>query len=246
MKASPAAQLALLDLQGLDSEIAQLAHRRHSLPARAALAELARRAEQVHLRVVELQTAVGDIAKEQTRLESDIEVVRRREARDQQRLQLGGIPAKELSGLEHELTTLKRRQGTLEDEALEIMEQRESVEAELAEAQAEEAQVTEKRAATTTERDGAFAGIDARVLQRRQERAPLAATIPADLLDLYDKIRAGHDGVGAAELRQRRCQGCHIELAGSELNAARAAADDDVLRCDNCRRILIRTADSGL
>jgi uncharacterized protein len=246
VKASPAAQLALLDLQGLDSEIAQLLHRRRTLPALATLAELGRRGEQVHMRVVELQTAVGDIAKEQARLEADIDVVRQREVRNQQRLQLGGIPAKELSGLEHELTTLKRRQGTLEDEALEIMEQRESIEAELAVAQAEEAEVTQKRDAATVERDDAIAGIDATVIERRQERAPLAATIPADLLALYDKIRAGHDGVGAAALTKRRCQGCHIELAGSELNAARDAADDDVLRCDNCRRILIRTADSDL
>jgi hypothetical protein len=47
-------------------------------------------------------------------------------------------------------------------------------------------------------------------------------------------------------LRQRRCEGCHIELSGSELAAVRAAAPDEVVRCDNCRRILVRTEDSGL
>ena len=173
-------------------------------------------------------------------------MVRQRETRNQQRLQLGGIPAKELSGLEHELTTLKRRQGTLEDEALEIMEQRESVESELAQAQSEAAEIDSDRASATAERDEAFGEIDATVRARREARAPLAESIPADLLGLYDKICAGHDGVGAAALKQRRCQGCRIELAGSELNAARDAADDDVLRCDNCRRILVRTAESGL
>lgn len=246
MNADPAAQLALLDLQVLDTELAQLAHRRRRLPALAIIAERQNQAAELHLRSVELETAVGDIAKEQLRLEADIDVVRQRELRNQQRLDAGGIPAKELSGLEHELETLKRRQDTLEEEVLEVMERRESTEAELVGARTQEAQVVEQRAAAEQDRDNAFADIDAAVVTKRAARTPLAASIPDDLRDLYDKIRAGHDGVGAAALKQRRCQGCHIELAGSELNEVRNAAADEIVRCDNCRRILVRTAESGL
>jgi predicted nucleic acid-binding Zn-ribbon protein len=47
-------------------------------------------------------------------------------------------------------------------------------------------------------------------------------------------------------LRQRRCEGCRLELSGSELGEVRAAKPETVLRCDNCRRILVRTAESGL
>ena len=246
MNADPAAQLALLDLQALDTELAQLAHRRRTLPALAIIVERQNQATELHLRTVELETAVGDIAKEQSRLEADVDVVRQREVRNQQRLDAGGIPAKELSGLEHELETLKRRQGTLEDDVLDVMERRESFETELADARAQEAEVTEQQAVAERDRDTAFAEIDAAVLAKRQARAPLAASIPDDLHDLYDKIRAGHDGVGAAALQQRRCQGCHIELAGSELNEVRNAAPDAIVRCDNCRRILVRTTESGL
>lgn len=246
MNADPAAQLALLDLQALDTELAQLAHRRRTLPALAIIAERQKQATELHLRTVELETAVGDIAKEQFRFEADIDVVRQREVRNQHRLDAGGIPAKELSGLEHELETLKRRQDTLEDEVLDVMERRESTETELADARAQETVVTEQQAVAERDRDAAFAEIDAAVLAKRQARAPLAASVPDDLRDLYDKIRAGHDGVGAAALQLRRCQGCHIELAGSELNDVRNAAPDEVVRCDNCRRILVRTAESGL
>jgi uncharacterized protein len=246
VNADPAAQLALLDLQALDTELAQLAHRRRTLPALAIIAERQKQAAELHLRTVELETAVGDIAKEQSRLEADIDVVRQREVRNQQRLDAGGIPAKELSGLEHELETLKRRQDTLEDEVLEVMERRESTEAELVGARTKEAEVAEQQAAAEQDRDSAFAEIDAAIASKRTARAPLAASIPDDLRDLYDKIRTGHDGVGAAALKLRRCQGCHIELAGSELNEVRNAAADEVVRCDNCRRILVRTAESGL
>ena len=77
-------------------------------------------------------------------------------------------------------------------------------------------------------------------------RVEVAASMPADLLNLYDKLRAQHGGVGAAALRHRRCQGCNLTLNTVDLNAMRAAPDDEVLRCEECRRILVRTADSGL
>ena len=58
--------------------------------------------------------------------------------------------------------------------------------------------------------------------------------------------RAGDDAVGAARLYQRKCEGCHIELNITEINEVRTAAKDEVLRCENCHRILVRTSESGL
>jgi hypothetical protein len=97
----------------------------------------------------------------------------------------------------------------------------------------------------TAKRDAAFSEIDEAVAQRTPQRAQLAESVPADLLALYERARA-HGGTGAAMLRQRRCEACHIELSGSELASVRAAAEDTVVRCDNCRAVLVRTAESGL
>jgi predicted nucleic acid-binding Zn-ribbon protein len=80
----------------------------------------------------------------------------------------------------------------------------------------------------------------------RAERAGLAPLIPPDLLTLYDRIGASHGGVGAAELRQRRCTGCQLEINAADLRAFSAAPEDEVLRCEECGRILIRTPQSGL
>ena len=246
MKADHAAQLRLLDLQAADTALAQLRHRRASLPELVALKDRTARASELATQIVDLETALADVAGEQRRLENEVDAVRGRATRDEQRLQSGGLPAKELEGLQHEITSLTRRQATLEDELLEVMERREESEGGLA-------GLTTRRDALAGEigdlevaRDRAFAEIDAAIGERTAERAAVAAELPADLFALYERAREHSGGVGAAMVQQRRCGGCRIELSGSELSALRSADDDEVVRCDNCRRILVRTSESGL
>lgn len=246
MNADPAAQQRLLDLQGIDTALAQLAHRRRTLPELAGIEAAAATANELETEVFDAQTSVDDLAGEQRRLENEVEAVRARSGRDEQRLQAGELPAKELEGLQHEITSLARRQSSLEDELLEVMEQREGVDGGLAELNQRRDAVLAERADLERRRDEQFAEIDASAATRRAEREAVAAELPADLLTLYDKVAAASGGVGAAMLKQRRCEGCHLELAGSELTDVRNAAADSVLRCENCRRILVRTAESGL
>ena len=246
VNADPAVQLRLLDLQAVDTRLAQLGHRRRTLPELAKISDAAARASTLHGQAVELRTDISDIATEQRRMENDIDVVRSREVRDQSRLDSGGVAAKELEGLQHELATLQRRQATLEDAALEVMERREELEGALTDVLARAESVAEELAAAEAQREVAFDEIDAAAGDASARRAEIAQEIPADLLAIYDKVRDAQGGVGAAAIRQRRCEGCRLELAGSELTAARQAAPDEVLRCDNCRRILVRTAESGL
>lgn len=246
MKADPTAQVRLLDLQAADTELAQLVHRREHLPELAALAASDEQAGQLRSDALELQAQLDDVADDQRRLENEVDTVQTRAKRDNERLTAGGLQAKDLEGLQHEITTLARRQSTLEDDLLEVMERRETLDAEHASLVQRQDVLAAERADLEAKRDAAFVDIDAASERRQAERAAIAGEIPADLLALYDKIRATGGGVGAAMLRQRRCEGCHLELAGSELNTVRDAAPDAVVRCDNCRRILVRTAESGL
>ena len=123
MKADHAAQLRLLDLQAADTTLAQLAHRRATLPELVGIAENETAAAELNNEIVDAETALTDIADEQRRLENEVDVVRTRATRDDARLQTGGLPSKELESLQHEITSLARRQGVLEDELLEVMEQ---------------------------------------------------------------------------------------------------------------------------
>ncbi|HLY34783.1 MAG TPA: C4-type zinc ribbon domain-containing protein [Jatrophihabitantaceae bacterium] len=246
MNADHAAQLRLLDLQGTDTALAQLAHRRATLPEIAEVAKRDARLQELHGETVQAETELGDVAAEQRRLENEVDAVRTRASRDDQRLQSGGVPAKELEGLQHEITTLARRQGVLEDELLDVMQRREELDTAVASLARQREELDGERTELIAARDATFDDIDAETARRRAARDEVAATLPTDLLTLYERAREHGGGVGAAILRQRRCEGCHIELSGSELASVRAAADDDVVRCDNCRRILIRTSDSGL
>ena len=95
-------------------------------------------------------------------------------------------------------------------------------------------------------RDKAFAELDAEVEQITHSRADVVAGVGDELVGLYEKIRASSGGIGAAVLRQRRCEGCRLELNAVDINRFTAAAQDEVLRCEECRRILIRTSESGV
>lgn len=246
MKADHAVQLRLLDLQAVDTALAQLAHRRRTLPELAALAEREQRATALAHDIVDAETRAADAADEQRRLETEVDTVRARAERDDQRLRSGGLPARELEGLQHEVATLARRQSSLEDELLEIMEQREQADRAVADLTAQRTVLDGEREELTAARDAALAEIDAAAEAKGRERTAVAAELPSDLLALYERAREHGGGVGAAMLRQRRCEGCRIEVSGTELSAMRSAAPDEVMRCENCRRILVRTAESGL
>ena len=246
MKADPEVQLRLLDLQARDAALARLEHRRRTLPELAVIADADTRLAALRADVVRTETEVGDLDRELRRLEDDVDQVRRRAERDQQRMLSGAVPAKELESLQHEVETLTRRQSDLEDTELEVMERREDADALAGEVRAEVEKVTATRSEAEQARDKAFAEIDAEAAADTEARAALADGLPADLMALYEKVRAASGGVGAAMLRQRRCEGCRLELMGAELRAAQAAPPDEVLRCENCRRILVRTTESGL
>ena len=246
MKADPEVQQRLLDLQARDSALARLGHRRRTLPELGVIADADTRLAALRADVVRAETEVGDLDRELRRLEDDVDQVRRRADRDQQRMLSGGMPAKELESLQHEVETLTRRQSDLEDTELEVMERREEAEARAGQVRAEVEKATATRSEAEQARDKAFAEIDTEAAADTEARAGLAAGLPADLTALYEKLRAASGGVGAAMLRQRRCEGCRLELMGAELRAAQAAPPDEVLRCENCRRILVRTTESGL
>ncbi|MFD5097920.1 zinc ribbon domain-containing protein [Streptomyces albidochromogenes] len=247
MNAAPADQIRLLDVQALDLRLSQLAHRRTSLPEHAELESLTKDLAQLRDLLVAAQTEESDTTREQTKAEQDVDQVRQRATRDQQRLDSGAVSSpKDLENLQRELVSLAKRQGDLEDVVLEVMERRESIQERVAELTERVSSVQAKADDATARRDAAFEQIDGEVATVTKEREVASATIPADLLKLYEKLRLQSGGVGAARLYQRRCEGCQLELNITEVNEVRAAAPDAVVRCENCRRILVRTSESGL
>jgi uncharacterized protein len=247
VKASPEAQLRLLELADLDTEITRQDHRRRTVPEIAELEKLTARAEKARDALVAAETQLSDLGREQDRAERDVDQVRARINKDQARLDGGSVSsAKELESLQSEVVSLKRRQGDLEEGVLELMERMEGVGAIRDGARAERDANDTEITTVTARRDAALAEITEAAAKATQGRDAVTAGIPSDLLALYDKVRASVGGTGAAMLRRGRCEGCRESLSMAELNEIRAAAADEVVRHEECRRILIRTSESGL
>lgn len=240
MPNAPAAdQRRLLDVQALDTRLSQLAHRRRTLPELARIAELESQVADLHTALVTSQTAVSDLRRELRKAEADVQQVRDRATRDQTRLDSGQGSSKDLQALQHELASLAKRQGDLEDVELEVMERLEAHESALTEVTTAHAALVEQRSAVEAERDVALAEIDAEVARVQAERSSTADGLDAALVTLYDKLRA-QLGTGAAALRGRRCEGCRLELNPLDLDGIRAKPEDAVVRCEECGRILVR------
>ncbi|MCW2830655.1 MAG: hypothetical protein JWP31_1347 [Aeromicrobium sp.] len=247
VKADPAAQAALLQLQAQDSILAQLQHRKNSLPEHAQIADLEAKAKELDGARIEADTEVSDLTRDQKKADAEVELVKARRARDEERLNSGAIGnPKDLESLQHELVALERRISTLEDDELEIMEKLEGAQVKLSVIQTDLEAVRADLQRAVEARDVAIAVIDEQAAGAQDERAATVGSVPTDLITLYDKVRAQYGGVGAAALRARRCEGCRLEINGADLRDLAAAPEDDVLRCPECSRILIRTPESGL
>lgn len=237
----------MLSIQALDTRLNQLAHRRKNLPEAAEADRLSAERGELEKSLGELEVRLSDLGREQRKAEQDVEQVRARKARDEERLRAGQVGSpKELESLQHEVETLTRRQAELEDVELEVMERYEQAAKEQEDLRAKAAELDERLQEAIRARDAAYAEIDQEAERVRAERESRAAGQPDDLMQLYERLRAQHGGVGAAPLRQRRCEGCRMELDQTFLNRLAAAPRDEVQRCEECRRILVRTAESGL
>ena len=199
------------------------------------------------MRLVAAQTEASDLKLNQLKAEADVDQVVTRTKRDQDRLDSGAVSApKELESLQHEIATLGKRQAELEDVELEIMQNLENAQSAAAELEKNEMETAQKLADAIQARDDVFTDIDFEINSFTTQRTEISESLPVDLIAMFDKIRSDHGGIGAAMIQRRTCQGCNITIDAQELDKIRGLPPEAIVRCDECRRILVRTAESGL
>lgn len=239
MKAELAQQRSLLELAELDAELARLSHRAANLPEQQTYETVQAEHREAGDRLAALAIALEDIDAQVTRFESEIDGVRQREDRDRKLLDSGATNPKQLEELQHELGTLERRQSSLEDSLLEVMERLEQLagdqSAERAKAEALQADL----ATAGHNRDAALEEIERVRGERATRRNEIVARLDSGLVQLYERQRTA-SGAGAARLLGRRCGACRIELDRGELARISAAPEDEVIRCPECQAILLR------
>lgn len=242
ISATPAQQRRLLDLQRVDTAIRQLRTRRANLPEQQELDDNVDTLSRITADYAENHDRLEDLQRRHKRLEDDIATVESRRKSEEGRMFSGTINSeKELSALKNEISSLKRRKSDLEDELLEVMEEREETESLVETLQQRYAELKERAEELTAARDSAATDIDAELARRQEERDAVAAELPEEVLGHYEDLRERKGGVAVAELTGRTCQGCRLELTAFELEDVRERSNSALARCEQCNRILVPT-----
>jgi predicted nucleic acid-binding Zn-ribbon protein len=243
MKAEVSQQRSLAEVAELDAELNRIAHRQSHLPEQQRYEELQSDHQSANDRLAALRLALDDLDAAVSRFESEIDAVRQREDRDRSLLDSGSPNAKQLGELQHELDTLQRRQASLEESLLEVMQRREELQGEQARELAAIDALQNDLAIAQQAHDEAVAEIEQARRARNERRAELVTGLDDELMAIYERQRtAGH--MGAGPLLGRRCGACRMELDRGELARISAASEDDVLRCPECGAILLRVKGS--
>jgi predicted nucleic acid-binding Zn-ribbon protein len=234
-------------VQELDLRIDALSRQLASIPEARRIQELGLLRTQLDNGLRDLRIRVEDLTAEQKRADADVEQVKSRRVRDQGMVDSGAIgDPRALERMLDELRSLNRRISDLEDVELEVMEQLESTQHELDEQVVALEALDEERIRVQQALDETTSSLQSELAEARAEREQTATGMPEDLMTLYTRLREQKSGVGAAALRRRECTGCRLALNASDLGAIAKAPEDEVLRCEDCNRILVRTSESGL
>lgn len=233
-------QRKLVELQVKDLALAKLSHQLRTLPELAELAELERQQQEAERRTLAARTHHGDVTRELTRIEDEIEAVRARAERHTGRMTQSGIPAKEVAALERELTAVRARLATLEAKQLEVLERQEAAHQALDAAAAVGNELRAQIKAVSAQRDAAANQIKAEGRARLAARNEFAAALPADLVAEYDRVRRANGGVAVAALYGRRVEGAPVEFTPAELDRIRAAAPDELIFSEDDGYLVVR------
>lgn len=243
----PWQQLKLLELAELDAKIVKAHYRLERLPLLEKVAAVEAQAKSLRHDEIAYITLLADLELDVAKAEEDVEVVRKRVSKDQELLNSGAISdSKQLSDLQHEVGSLGRRQSELEDAEMELMQKQEELQDKLSVIRVQQEVIANELQTLTAELSSQQHEINSEIDVLQTSRSDILPDIATDLVALYERIRTDNDGVGAALLQQRKCTGCGMQLAPTAVSEARVAAADALIRCEECKAILVRTDESGL
>ncbi len=231
----------LLRVQELDTALSQLWHRKATLPDRIELGGVERELAGLTARAEGPRAAKDALVARLSDLQSQDDALGARLAGLEARLyESRGASARDLQAMDEEARHLRQRRSELEDAEIEAMVEQEPLDAELAGIEAEEARLRDAASRLRESVAAAETVIDAEAATVKAERDALAATLPGELAERYEALRARLGGTGAAPLVGNRCEGCHLELPAAEVDRIRRLPDDVLVTCEQCGRILVR------
>ncbi len=240
MKASPSDQRSILDIAGFDQQTNSLRYKAANLPELAELSSTTIKANNARDLRIAAETELNDVKRELLRAEGDVEQIVSRITRDEARLIGGSASPKELEQLQHEVGTLGARRAELEEIELEIMMRVDAINERITNLKAEEAEHAAVIADLEIRKENALTILHNDLDAIAKDRSETVNGIDKAFVDLYEKIRETTGGAGAAALSAGSCTGCNLSINAVEIKRMADLAEDEVVRCEECRCILVR------
>jgi predicted nucleic acid-binding Zn-ribbon protein len=232
---------ALLELQAVDTAIDQRIHRRANLAERKALDDVDQRRQRALAVLDQAAAARDEVSVRQEALEAELAATERRSGEVSRRLYGGTVSAsRELQAMSEEVDSLKARSSGLEDALLEVLEEREPIDALVAGRESELASIDAERARTLEALAEAEAVVDEEIAKLESKRADAVTKVPEQSLSRYERLRSRLGGVAVARLVGDRCDGCHLSLPATEIDRIRHLPAGELITCDQCGRMLVR------
>lgn len=224
----------LYRLQQVDSE--RDAKRRRLAEIETAL-EDDRALREARHRVREAEEHARKWQTRQRDLELEIESLSSKMSRSEKRLYSGKVKnPKELSDLQAEVASLKRRRRKLEDTLLEAMIHREEAETTREEAEAHLAEAESSWSTRQANLKAERETLEQRLKELEERRASLVPRIDAKTLTTYEQVRERKGGQAVAQIRRDACSACGVTVAPSLEWKLRQG---ELVQCDTCGRILV-------
>jgi len=226
----------LLDVQDLDSQIDRLLEKRQSLPELAAYKAAHEREQGLNAELETARSELKTLELDFDKSEGELEILEAKLKEHETRLYAGGMSARETEYMRLEVQSLEGQRGALEERVLIMLERVDPVREHVTELSSRlDAMVAEKARLETTIK-AEWKQIDAELARKEERKKDALVPVPADLVEMYEKLRQIKEGVAIGRFEHGVCGGCHMALSPAEQAEALSA---EIPRCVHCRRILV-------
>jgi predicted nucleic acid-binding Zn-ribbon protein len=237
VKANLQDQQRLLELVQLDLDLVKNASDRAKLLAATEIQIASEKALALSDQLIDARNRVGDLELELKRSENDLELVENRIAKDNQLLSATSS-SKDAQGIEHELNTLAKRKSELEDAELGIMDELDTVRADLGAAEAAKSAAEAELGALREALSSNTSALDSKRAELTSKRVALVGLIDPELAVAYQK--KADRAVAVGRLSGRECGACRISITATNLEEIVALPADEIAECPNCQAYLVR------
>ena len=190
---------------------------------------------EVQSRLTQEQQSLDELKQQQHSAEWEVDDLTGKVATAEEELYSGRIKnPKELASLQHEVELFKEKRGTVEEKALDIMDQVELAESNVKAISGELQTVETEWQRRQQELSAEVEQLKTTLSDLKQRRQQYLDRIDPQAVELYNRL-IEQKGQAVARVEQGVCSGCRISLPIAEVQRARSG---NLTQCSSCGRIL--------